>query len=87
MKEIRNVTARPIRVPLPGGKTLFVGPAKVAQIADKATEHAGLQKLVTEGSIEILGEGEQVTGAEKRGVAREKTSGGPKSFRRGTGDR
>ena len=58
MKTIRNKTARPIRVPLPRGKILHLGPSLEAQIADNAVEHAALKKLVKAGTIEILGEGE-----------------------------
>lgn len=59
MKTIRNKTTRPLRVPLPGGKVLHLGPAKDGQIADPAAQHPGLQRLVQAGSIEILGEGER----------------------------
>ena len=58
MKTVRNKTHQPIRVPLPRGKVLHLGPKMDAQIADNAVEHAGLQKLVKAGTIEILGEGE-----------------------------
>ncbi len=87
MKEIRNKTNRPIRIPLPGGKTLFVGPAQVAQIADNAAEHPNVEKLVEDGSIEILGKGERVTGPKGSDSAQARSQGGAKSFRRGTGDR
>ena len=87
MKEIRNMTKRPIRIPLPGGKTLFLGPAQVAQIADNAAEHAGVEKLVADGSIEILGKGERVNGPRGSETAQARSQGGAKSFRRGTGDR
>jgi hypothetical protein len=64
-----------------------LGPSQVAQIADNAAEHPGMQKLVTEGSIEILAEGERVTGTKGPGVTHEETHGSAKSFRRGQGDR
>ena len=87
MKEIENKTSRPIRVPLPGGKTLFLGPSKVAQIADNAVEHPEIQKLAKEGSIVILGEGERATGDREPDHVRGQTRGNTKSFRRGQGDR
>ena len=87
MKEIRNKTQRPMRIPLPGGKTLFLGPAQVAQIADSAAEHPGVEKLVEDGSIEILGKGERVSGPKGSGTAQARSQGGAKTFRRGTGDR
>ena len=87
MKEIRNKTPRPIRISLPGGKTLHLGPSQVAQIADNATENSEIEKLVTEGLIEILGEGERSVGGRGPGVGKERTHGTTKSFRRGQGDR
>ena len=87
MKEIRNITARALRIPLPGGKSVFVGPNNVAQIADNAAEHASIQKLVADGSIEILGSGDSVAGKKGSAVTRAQTQGNTKSFRRGSGDR
>jgi hypothetical protein len=89
VKTIRNKTPQPLRVPLPGGKVLHLGPRKEAQIADNAAEHAGLQKLVQAGSIEILGEGERLeSGGPMASEAPERTSGRGKSpFRRGSGER
>lgn len=88
MKEIRNKTPRPVRVPLPGGKVLHLGPAMVAQIGDNAVDHEGLQELVKDGTIEILGEGERTRGLGDAGPAQEETHGRAKSpFRRGHGER
>ena len=87
MKEIQNKTSQPLRIKLRGGKTLFLGPAQVAQVADKATEHPELQKLVADGSVEILGEGQRPTATKGQGDARKQKPGGMKSFRRGQGDR
>lgn len=88
MKEIRNKTGRPIRVPLPLGKTLHLGPAQTAQLADNAVEHPGIKKLLADGAIEILGEGEKSIGGRSSASARERTHGAAKSIRRGgAGDR
>jgi len=57
MKTIRNKTAAPLRVPLPGGKTLHLAPTKTGQVADKAVEHPAMRKLIEDGKIEIVGEG------------------------------
>ena len=54
MKTIKNKTNRPLRVPLPRGKTVHLGPAKSGQIATEAAEHPGLKKLVESGEIEIV---------------------------------
>jgi hypothetical protein len=88
MKEIRNTTSQPLRVPLPGGKTLHLGPGKVGEIADKAEEHPGLQKLVEEGSLEILGEGERHEGIGGQAAGPGQAQGHAKSpFRRRSGER
>ena len=89
LKTVRNKTTRPIRVPLPGRKVLHLGPAKEAQIADNAAQHAGLLKLVKAGSIEILGEGERASGAGgDGGSVHEQTHGhAPSTFRRRQGER
>ncbi len=57
MKTVSNKTQRPLSVPLPGGKTLHLGPGKTGQISYNAVEHPGLKKLVDAGDIEILKEG------------------------------
>jgi len=57
MKTIVNKTPLPLRVPLPGGKVLHLGPGKSGQVADSAVEHNALRKLVEGGKIEIQGEG------------------------------
>ncbi len=56
MKTIRNKTTRPIRVPLPRGKTLHLGPRKEGQISTHDVDHPPLRKLVEAGEIEVLGE-------------------------------
>lgn len=58
MKTIVNKTPLPLRVPLPGGKVLHLGPSKSGQVADGAVEHSGLKKLVDAGKIEVQGEGQ-----------------------------
>lgn len=58
MKTIVNKTLRPLRVPLPGGRVLHLGPKKSGQIADGAIDHPALRKLVEAGTIEIQGTGE-----------------------------
>ena len=40
MKTILNKTMRPIKVPLSGGKVLYLGPSRTGQVADRATEAA-----------------------------------------------
>lgn len=87
MREIRNKTSRALRIPLPGGKSLFVGPAKVAQIADNAVEHASVKKLVEDGSIEILGSAGGHSGDTSSTKGRAHTKGTTKTLPRSRGDR
>ena len=61
MTTISNKTQRPVRVPLPSGKVLHLGPGKTGQISSNAVEHPQLKALVDTGTIEILGEGTERT--------------------------
>jgi len=54
MKEIVNKTQRPLRVPLPGGKFLVLGPAKSGQVSDQAVQAPSFKKLVEAGTIELI---------------------------------
>jgi hypothetical protein len=56
MKTIKNKTKKPLRVPLPRGKTVHLGPAKSGQITTEAAEYPGLKKMVEAGEIEIVDE-------------------------------
>lgn len=88
MKEIRNTSPAPLIVPLPGGKTLHLGPRKVAQIADNATEHPALKRLVEAGSIEVLGKGERKdTGGTHANAPGPGQAHAKSTFRRGQGER
>ncbi|MCB9514788.1 MAG: hypothetical protein H6693_01180 [Candidatus Latescibacteria bacterium] len=88
MKEIRNTTAGPLRLTLPGGKTLHLSPGKVAQVADKALERASLKALVASGEIEVLGEGDHPEGIGPAASGAEQTHGQSRSpFRRRSGER
>ena len=89
MKTIRNKTAMPVRVPLPRGKVLHLGPHMDGEIADNAVEHAALLKLVKAGSIEILGDGERSLDSGKAGTSSvpEQTHGRGKSTIRSSGER
>ncbi len=55
LMDIKNTTAKPIRVPLAGGKRLFLGPGGKGQIAPKAAEHPPVKALIDAGDLEIQG--------------------------------
>ena len=49
-----NRTRNPIRISLPGGKTLYLGLAGRGQVPDDALERPALKKLIQAGEIEVL---------------------------------
>ena len=53
--DIRNKTGKPIRIPLAGGKRLFLKGGGMGQISPKAAEHPPIRALLDEGVIEIQG--------------------------------
>ena len=55
--DITNNTRKPLSLPLPGGKRLFLGPGKTGQVSPKALEHPLLIKLLETGEIETADEG------------------------------
>jgi hypothetical protein len=54
MPVVSNKTRKPLSVPLPGGKTLHLGPGKTGQISARAIEDPRLKKLVDAGEIELI---------------------------------
>jgi len=86
--EITNKTNRPLRVPLPGGKKLHLGPGKTGQVTPKALDHPPLKKLVDEGELEVAVGGRHPSGngADGGGVSSSQTGSSGGSIRR-TGDR
>ena len=55
--DITNKTRKPLNLPLPGGKRLFLGPGKTGQVSPKALEHPPLAKLLEAGDVEIAAGG------------------------------
>jgi len=53
---ISNKTRKPLSIPLPGGKTLHLGPGKTGQIGASAVDYAQVRKLVEAGEIEVVSE-------------------------------
>lgn len=88
MKTVINKTVAPLRVPLPRGKSLHLGPKKSGQIADGAADHAAVKKLVDAGKIEIFDGGEAPRGGVGESSSpHESTHGHTKSGVRKSGDR
>lgn len=88
MKTVVNKTRAPLRIPLPRGKSLHLGPKKTGQIADSAEEHAAVKKLVDAGKIEIFAGGDNQRGPTGEStVTHETIHGRAKSGIRQSGDR
>lgn len=87
--ELRNKTKRPIRVPLPGGKRLHLGPGGTGQIAPKAADHPPLKKLIDAGELEIedLGRTKGTGGSSGSTGMRPSKGGSSSGGVRHTGDR
>lgn len=66
MKTVRNKTHAPVRVPLPRGKVLHLGPLKTGQISHKDIDHEPLQKLITQGVIALEGDSETAAGTHRQ---------------------
>ena len=86
--EIINKSKAPLRIPLPGGKKLFLGPGKTGQISPNASEHPPLKKLLDEGAIEIVGGGRSTGSGGSAGGGMSSSQGGASTGGvRHTGDR
>jgi len=53
MKTVTNKTRKPLRIRLPGGKTLFLGATRRGQVRDEALEHPPVKRLLEAGDIEV----------------------------------
>jgi hypothetical protein len=49
---IINRTNKPLSLPLPGGKKLYLGPGRTGQVTLKALDHPPLAKMLEAGDIE-----------------------------------
>ncbi|MCH7225930.1 hypothetical protein [Haloferula sp. A504] len=79
--DITNKTRKPLSVPLPGGKKLFLQAGKTGQINPKALQHPPLAKLIEAGDVETgaAGAGRKARGGSaSSGPAVGTTSGGNK---------
>ena len=76
MKNVRNKSRSPLKIPLPQGKFLHLGPMKTGQMSDGAAGLPAVKKLIDEGQIEIVGEGTHPSSAaEAPGAVHESTQG------------
>jgi hypothetical protein len=88
MKVVRNKTRKPIRVPLGKGKVLFLGPGKTGNVSPQAAEREAFVKLIDQGEIELLSDGEAGGGeGAQSGRVHEATHGNPQRRIQRTGDR
>ncbi|MFT7537212.1 MAG: hypothetical protein ACI85K_003169 [Hyphomicrobiaceae bacterium] len=87
--EITNKTRRPIKIPLPDGKKLFLGPGKSAQVNPKAAKHPPVMELVAAGDLELDDAGGKKGSAAGDGSSSSSGSqnSGPTGNIRRTGDR
>jgi hypothetical protein len=61
MKTIVNKTHVPVRVPLPRGKVLHLGPLKKGQISHNDLDHEPLKRMLEAGQIEVEGDSTETT--------------------------
>ena len=89
MKTITNKTRKPIRVPLPGGKFLHLGPSRTGQIADAAAGRPAVKKMIEAGDLEVQAEGTSQTSGATQGAAGHAATHGhvPNTLFRPKGDR
>lgn len=89
MKSIKNVTRTFLRITLPGGKVLRLGPGHTGQIGEKADEHPAVKKLIDEGKLLVVGEGtDHPTGSNLSGKPATGSGGAhPRSKGKSGGDR
>jgi hypothetical protein len=88
MATISNKTNRPLRVPLPQGQVLHLGPRMRGEIAPGAVKHPAIVALVEAGTIEIVSEGPSETqrgqdGGRLGGAGRHARSSGAGGHRSG----
>ena len=88
MKTVRNCTARPLKVPLPRGKFLHLGPKNTGSVHPDALERPALKRLLEAGDLEIVDDStaRPEGGQAKIGNAATRGYGSGNAFRR-KGDR
>jgi hypothetical protein len=71
-KSILNKTAGALKVPLPNGKALRLGPHQTGHISHHDLDHPALKKLIDAGTIEVedMKDNDAVPGHNRRGEGR-----------------
>jgi hypothetical protein len=89
MKALVNKTQRPLKIPLPGGKTLRLAPGKSGEIRDDVLENPSVKKMIEAGDIEVQEGGAKDAGMVGGGILRNQAGGGQRrsTFRQRKGDR
>jgi hypothetical protein len=86
--DVTNKTRKPLSLPLPGGKKLFLAPGKTGQVSPRALEHPVLAKLLEAGDLEAAESGPKSTdGGEGRSGAYPGPRRGGTGAMRHSGDR
>lgn len=87
--EIRNTSKGPLKVPLPGGKRLFLAVGATGNVTAKAADHPPLKALVEAGDLEVTGGAARGASAttERGGKSPALRRGGPRAGGRRSGDR
>ena len=81
IRSVINKARRPIRISLPGGKTLHLGLAGRGQVPDDVLARPAFKKLIEAGEIEVLGEGDRSVVAEKKSTRIQRSTHGHSAFR------
>jgi len=86
--DVVNKTRKPLTLPLPAGKKLFLAPGKTGQVSPAALEHPLIKKLLEAGDIETTSAGPKSKdgGSGKGGAYPGPRQGGPAAVHR-SGDR
>jgi hypothetical protein len=58
IQTVINKTLRPIKIALPRGKTLYLGPSGRGQVHDDTLERPAFKKMVEAGDVEVLDQDE-----------------------------
>ncbi len=83
LMDVTNKSKKPLIVPLPGGKRLFLAPGKTGQVTPKALDHPPVVKLIESGDLKSV-VGSQ--GPSNRGQGKVSgSSGGSSSAKGGSG--